>query len=620
MSFFDDASLVFLPSGEAGKDGKAYSMKPTNGNGDFTFSRGSNLTSTRVDSNGLIEKGRENLLLKSNLFDNGGVSPTAWATSNASVSSGQSGYDGSSDAWLLQANSDGGGRRLQQSITQGGVSTLSIYAKAGTTDWIRIEFVGASSYVYFDLTNGVLGSETNAIGKIESIGNGWYRCSAVNTSGSTPSTMRYILASANNNVNVVTGDNIYIQDAQLEQGLVATEYIESGATTGKAGILEDSPRFDYSGGASCPSLLLEPSRTNLFEYSEYFGDGWSSNNVTITSNTSISPEGVQNATTLADTSTTAYQQMEYQPSLTAGASYAFSMFIKKDTDTTRFPEVFFRIFNGGTEQSVAVQINTQTGAKVDRYQTGSAVSDVIDFSNDYWRLVITATDPNDGNSALRVFLRPAMGLTFGSVDASATGGIVAYGLQLEQGSYPTSYIPNHSGGSVTRGSEYVTNVSIPNTPSLWSCLVEVDVNKTALVNNKTFFNTITPSGTMSWRFFETNGVQVISPRFENSNLFPFGTNTNDNRTDGRVLLRYNGGGSYTYFRSYLGVVTQTTATGLTETDLNQINFNGVDVKWASNQILVFPTALSNTDCEIITGTSYESFAAMATALNYTTYE
>ena len=64
MSFFDDASLVFLPSGEAGKDGKAYSMKPTNGNGDFTFSRGSNLTATRVDSNGLIEKGRENLFFK----------------------------------------------------------------------------------------------------------------------------------------------------------------------------------------------------------------------------------------------------------------------------------------------------------------------------------------------------------------------------------------------------------------------------------------------------------------------------------------------------------------------------------------------------------------------------
>ena len=69
MSFYDDASLVFLPSGGAGKDTKAYSIKPRTGDGDFTFSRGSNLTATRVDSNGLIEKGRENLLLQSNSFD-----------------------------------------------------------------------------------------------------------------------------------------------------------------------------------------------------------------------------------------------------------------------------------------------------------------------------------------------------------------------------------------------------------------------------------------------------------------------------------------------------------------------------------------------------------------------
>ena len=64
MSFYNDASLVFLPSGGAGKDTKAYSIKPTDGSGDFTFSvEEANLTATRVDSNGLIEKGRENLLI-----------------------------------------------------------------------------------------------------------------------------------------------------------------------------------------------------------------------------------------------------------------------------------------------------------------------------------------------------------------------------------------------------------------------------------------------------------------------------------------------------------------------------------------------------------------------------
>ena len=52
------------------------SVKEVLVNGDFTFSRGSNLAATRVDVNGLIEKGRENLLLKSNQFD------TTWSSIN----------------------------------------------------------------------------------------------------------------------------------------------------------------------------------------------------------------------------------------------------------------------------------------------------------------------------------------------------------------------------------------------------------------------------------------------------------------------------------------------------------------------------------------------------------
>ena len=53
---------------------------------------------------------------------------------------------------------------------------------------------------------------------------------------------------------------------KLEQGLVATDYIETTTTSVSAGILEDMPRLDYSGGASCPSLLLEPQRTNLLTH------------------------------------------------------------------------------------------------------------------------------------------------------------------------------------------------------------------------------------------------------------------------------------------------------------------------------------------------------------------
>jgi len=64
MSFFDDASLVMIPSGY--KDQKVYSVKPTDGTGDLTFTRASD--ATRVASDGLIEKVRTNLVLNSATF------------------------------------------------------------------------------------------------------------------------------------------------------------------------------------------------------------------------------------------------------------------------------------------------------------------------------------------------------------------------------------------------------------------------------------------------------------------------------------------------------------------------------------------------------------------------
>ena len=67
------------------------------------------------------------------------------------------------------------------------------------------------------------------------------------------------------NTSASSGFCIYIQDAQLESGLIATDVIETTTTAVSAGLLGDMPRLDYSGGASCPSLLLEPSRTNIVD-------------------------------------------------------------------------------------------------------------------------------------------------------------------------------------------------------------------------------------------------------------------------------------------------------------------------------------------------------------------
>ena len=69
---------------------------------------------------------------------------------------------------------------------------------------------------------------------------------------------------------VVSGTSeitIYLQDAQLEQGLVARDYIETTTTAVEGGITDNVPRLDYT-DSSCPALLLEPQRTNLFAFAD----------------------------------------------------------------------------------------------------------------------------------------------------------------------------------------------------------------------------------------------------------------------------------------------------------------------------------------------------------------
>jgi len=414
MSFFDDASLAFLPSGAAGKDGKAYSIKPTDGTGDFTFSRGSNLAATRVGADGLIEKGRENLFFQSNQFD------TTWAKSSLSLTSGQSGYDGSSDAWLVDISASSA--NLRQTINTSGVNSFSVYAKEGSLGWLRMNNNVALSY--FDLASLTIGT-TSGTGFIDSsitsIGNGWVRCTLVfNGDGVTH---RFYPADTDNSL--PTSGTIYIQDAQLEIGLAATDYIETRAITGKAGLLEDEPRFDYSGGATCPSLLLEPSRTNLVQFSEYFGGtGWSLDGgvQSVTSNYSISPEGVKNAARLQlDRTGTAYSRLYVDAGSIGEAT--ISVYMKSNTSQT---------------QNVGL-----------RYD-GTGVN--CEVTTEWERFDLTAT--STAVSRFQILL-------FNSIAGNdETADISIYGAQFEQASYPTSYIPNHSGGSVTRGDDLGTNTDI----------------------------------------------------------------------------------------------------------------------------------------------------------------
>jgi len=592
MSYFDSASLAFLPSSGAGKDGKAYSIKPTDGTGDFTFSRGSNLAATRVGADGLIEKGRENLLTYSNDFN------STWGLANVSVTSGQIGYDGLNDAWLLEKSSNDG--RVYQNKSQSGVQTFSVYAKKATSDYIRIFIDGISANVYFNLIDGSLYSANNTAATSYSvdIGNGWWRIVVI-VEGSG---VRYRIYPAEAGSTSATSGSIYIQDSQLEIGLAATDYIESGATTGKAGLLEDEPRFDYSGGVTCPSLLLEPSRTQLIPQTEYLSGLSLGNSPTLTQNYAVSPEGVQNAVRVQDTDGSNFKTIQTQFSITSGSTYTISIYVKKATSPITTYGGFYFDFDGGTRKTSNLIFDEYNGTLVNA--SGNAITSVIHpviDEGDYWRFSATATDTGS-NTILRATLR-AGASTNGTSLASVIKDYTAYGFQCEQGSYPTSYIPNHSGGTITRGADSCTGAGDVNTFNSTEGVLYAEVSLNLLTPNMyiqisdgTYSNRvaiINNNSSSVWRvFYRVNGVSQIDA--SETGLNTFETN--------KIAISWK----LNEFKFYVNGVK---ITQINSGSVNPANtFNTLEFKdivgnnlfGNMEQVLVFNTALSDADLATLT--------------------
>jgi hypothetical protein len=220
------------------------------------------------------------------------------------------------------------------------------------------------------------------------------------------------------------------------------------------------PRLDYPliDGVvqGCPSLLVEPQRTNLLTYSEQFDNiAWTTTNVTVTSNSTISPDGNTTADTLSKSTAGVDGTVVRVVSATA-SGYVGSIFVKKDTNTSRFPEFFLRSSDLLGDNEIYVQLNTSTGATAIRLQTGTASVSTPVLINGYWRISLyTLASLN----TCRFGIRPAAGTTLGVFNENATGSIICYGAQLEAGSYATSYIPTTS-ESVTRNADVISKTGI----------------------------------------------------------------------------------------------------------------------------------------------------------------
>ena len=459
---YNKASLVMNP--QLVDTGKVYSIKPEDRKGDFTFTRSS--AATRVNASGNIEKETQNLLTYSNDFNN-------WSKALCNVTSGQSGYDGSSDAWLLTAT--GSGNSCRRDVVYSGVNSFSVYAKAGTADGIRLRFDASTDRnLKVDLTDGsLISDETNLAYSIEDVSGGWYRITATSNL-TTGINVRLIVT---DNTGTQSTGSVYIQDAQLEQGLVARDYIETTTAAVEGGITDNVPRLDYT-DSSCPALLLEPQRSNLCTSSEYLNSSiWNSVGSSVTDNDAISPEGLQNAAKVQGDGSQNYIRLYDNLTYPSTGNYTLTFFAKKGNND------FIRVAMLGVTGAESAYFDLANGTTP---QTNVATIQAIGTDGWYKCSVSTnLTGPDlTGNYNLYVSYSDTTS-TFPSAGDANGKYVYLYGCQLEQGSYATSYIPTY-GTSVTRVKDDAITLSIPDVIGQTEGTLFVEYTRNSLAESSFF--------------------------------------------------------------------------------------------------------------------------------------
>jgi hypothetical protein len=379
-------------------------------------------TATRVNSAGLVELVPYNLLQQSNNFD------TTWAingTGGGTITSGQTDPNGETNAWIFSKLGLPG--RIEQVLNIGGTQTFFIYAKKNTSDFISIIiFDGSVAHqCYFNLSTGTVGTQNASTGAIESVGNGWYKCIMTSTNLISSGVIQIYLSDNDGTITGTTG-SVYIFNSQLNEGSTALPYQKTETRL-------NIPRLDYSNG-TCPSLLVEPQRTNYFPYSQNIANWYEPDDgVTLTSNTidTVSPDGTNNASKIT---IVGGNQRSYQITNSVSGTGTFSAYVKAGTSST------LTLYTSSA--SVLIGYNLSTLAVTQTIGTGTITS----VGNGWYR--ITATNTLGANEVLQVLYT-----------GNANETIYIWGFQVEAGSYATSYIPTTS-ASVTRNADVISKTGI----------------------------------------------------------------------------------------------------------------------------------------------------------------
>ena len=330
---------------------------------------------------------QQNLVLYSQQFDN-----AAWAKTNATVSADiVTAPDGTNTADKLVEGSTTGFHYIARSDAIIGVSQVfSVYAKAAERTQIALQ-LGANAPT-FDLAAGTSSSG----GTIQSVGNGWYRCSFTGTPVNQ-NTQIYTVASGSASYAGNGTSGVYIWGAQVNTGSTALPYL---ATT--------------SAAAWVPNYVAQ----NLLRYSQEFGNViWADANCSVNSDAAVAPDGTMTADELVYVSPGAKRT---QTVTAASTSITFSVYLKPSS-----------VDNGSR---LLIYNNTTASVLIQTSYANLVSAGGTDAGNGWRRYSITATTGVSVGDSLICYV-----YTDSSGGGVAGSKLYAWGAQVNVGTSPLPY-------------------------------------------------------------------------------------------------------------------------------------------------------------------------------------
>jgi hypothetical protein len=366
---------------------------------------------------------------------------------------------------------------------------------------------------------------------------------------------------------------LYFRDSNFHRVGASFSRTTTATRVNQNGLIEtvaaNVPRIDYTDGSA--KLLMEPSRTNTFTYSEDFANYYI-NRCSKSDLGAFSLKADADLALFTQTNVAAYFG-KVLSALISGTTYTVSLFV----DLSQGGEFF-----GITDATRNIQIDAINETILANTFTAASVS-FVTFAPNIKRVSLTFTAQISGNHFI------VIGDGLGTV-TNVGNTVAACCFQLELGSYPTSYIPT-SGSTVTRNADGLSiDVSTLIPATNWTKLFNLSFEKPD--SSSQYINFSSPPNNLTGRIFiPGNGAY----RYYSTTLGYLGGTSADPSLDNvKHLFKYDGSTINHYRDGSLF------ANG-SDSNLNTTYLNGFgSVKASYKNIILFPTALTDSECEELT--------------------